>query len=463
MKKHYTLAARRSSTLDSGRCRKIMEVFALTPDKLEQSPILQDVMVSTQGITYVTGFSGAGKSTLLRLLAADHPEVIMPAPPERQDIPLIELLGADIKEAMEVFGWVGLGEAFLYLTPYRLLSDGQKARAQLALALSQKPGLIIADEFLSTLDRITAKVVAYSFQRICRKFGSNAVVSTAHNDLVEPLAPDQLIRLDLHGEHCVERRPITHPCIPEFRGLVLEEGTLEDYKSLSRFHYFEDMDFGEEFATEIYAVRHQGQCIGVSVLMAPYPADWEEMAYFKDVNDRVRVCIRLVVHPSFRGAGLAKLLMRPSLSHISYIETRSALALYQPIYLSAGYQAVELPGNRRTPLRDTLETELLRAGIKDTSQLHDPKFCDEFVFGLTSDQLVELQRLSYQLYVEGQVQDYLYYRAIAKLPPLKLAERTELQELFNSACDEIPLTTLLQETVFFPMQGFAVRHSVPGQ
>lgn len=456
----YT-ATRPPTAVHSQRCREIMNIFALSPGRLERSKILRDIPVKVGGVTYVTGYSGSGKSTLLRLIMQRHTRVLVPAPPLDETLPLIDLVGTNVKEAMEVFGWAGLGEAFIYLTPYQCLSDGQKARAQLALALSQKPELLIVDEFLSNLDRVTAKVVAYNFQRVCRTSGTHAVVATAHADLLEPLAPDHFIRLDLHGGYQAQEWAVPHAYIPEFTSIALEHGTEDDYRALARFHYFGDAELGadSDFKTEIFRLRHEGSVIGVVVLQAPYPHDWEEAPYFREVCDRLRVLTRLVIHPSFRGAGLAKLLMRPSLSRIPFIETRSALGLYQPIYLSAGYRTTDLPGNQRTSVRGRLEEFLRVLGVNDTHTFHDIEACETMLLGLTELQRGQLHEMCLALYVEGLMNDYVYYRSVAELPPLDLTSQQELHQLFRDACDQIPTEMLLQETVYFPMQGFAVQHS----
>jgi ABC-type lipoprotein export system ATPase subunit len=459
--KTYTFASQQATgNIASSRCQEVMEIFAITVDKIGSRPILQEVAVASEGITYVTGFSGSGKSTLLNLIRRDHPHAVLPAPPERQDVPIIDLVGGDLREAMQLLGYVGLGEAYLYLTPYELLSEGQKARFQLAYALDRQPKLLLIDEFLSNLDRITAKVVAYNFQKLCRKRGIQAVVATAHDDLLEPLAPDVLIRLDLNGEHESSVRPVAEPVIPELHGLRVERGTIEDYRALKRFHYFneEDLGDGEDFETEIHAIRYEGRCIGICVMTAPYPKDWEDIPYFGDINGRLKSITRVIIHPSFRGAGLVKPLIRPETSTVPYIETCSALGLYMPIYLSAGYSKVEVPTNRRTEKREALETRVYELGVQDMSTLHDPKLCKTFVESLRSEQLEQLHELALHLYAENLVNWNLYLRNIVELPALTEAQRHELEALLLDASNELPTEVLLQETVYFPMQGFAVKH-----
>ncbi|KAF1340673.1 MULTISPECIES: hypothetical protein [Bacillus] len=440
--------------------QRVQEIFGVTDTQLNNRLIFKNITFLMHDVTYITGFSGSGKSTLVNLIKKDFPDAVIPTPPAKQDIPIIDLLDLELQESMKILGWVGLGEAYLYLTPYSALSEGQKTRFLLAMALSRNPSIIIVDEFLSNLDRITAKVVAYSFQKICRKQEIHLIVASAHNDLIEALAPDILIDLDLNGTHRITNRPIEKPFVPDISGVQVESGTIKDYEELKRFHYFgdEDLFVDNEFETEIFTIRLKEKCIGVSVMKSPYPKDWEEIDYFKDINDRIRCLVRLIIHPSFRTIGLSKLLMRPKFLDVPYIETRSALGLYMPIYLSGGYSRTELPDNKLSPLRQKLWNNLSFMGLSDVHLLRDDIYCENFVQNLSGKQKEALRYLALNVYVEMMVNNYIYFRSISKMIPLLPKEMDELKEMFLDVSDEIPVTVLLQETSLFKMQGFVVQH-----
>lgn len=444
----------------SERYDKVCEVFALNEQTLNKRPILNSIELDVGGIMYITGYSGAGKSTLLRMIQRDLSEedIEEPKAPEKVDIPIIDLLGKDLKEAIKLLGWVGLGESYLYLLPYNALSEGQKTRFQLALSLNQKPNVILVDEFLSNLDRITAKVVAYSFQKTCRKLGISAIVATAHDDLTEALAPDTQVTLDLNGAYQVLKYPLEKAFLNGLHNLEIRQGSLDDYDQLKRFHYFGDVDFAADgYDMEIYATHYEDTCIGVSVLVSPYPKDWNVVHYFREVNERVKSIARLVVHPSFRGAGLSIPLMRPSLSKLAFIETRSALGLYMPIYLAAGYRSVEVATNTVSDRRQMLWDRLWDLGIDPLSFLDKEKGVQslETIAGKAPDDLLPL---ALEVMVEMLVKDYLYFRENIDLQPLTDQQHQEIREIFMDACDELPLDYMLYETAYFRMQGFVVKH-----
>jgi ABC-type glutathione transport system ATPase component len=53
--------------------------------------------------------------------------------------------------------------------------------------------VLVADEFASTLDRLCARAVAYRLRRLADREGVTVLAASAHDDLVEDLAPDVLV------------------------------------------------------------------------------------------------------------------------------------------------------------------------------------------------------------------------------------------------------------------------------
>ncbi len=78
----------------------------------------------------------------------------------------------------------GLSDAFLLIRKFET-SDGQRYRYKIAKLLNSSARTWVADEFLSTLDRATAKVVAYSIQKLARRNRNTLIVATTHTDLIE--------------------------------------------------------------------------------------------------------------------------------------------------------------------------------------------------------------------------------------------------------------------------------------
>ncbi|MGB2998864.1 MAG: hypothetical protein WBC59_09555, partial [Phycisphaerae bacterium] len=53
--------------------------------------------------------------------------------------------------------------------------------------------ILVADELASTLDRLCARAVAYRLRRLADREGVTVLAASAHDDLVEDLAPDVLV------------------------------------------------------------------------------------------------------------------------------------------------------------------------------------------------------------------------------------------------------------------------------
>jgi ABC-type ATPase with predicted acetyltransferase domain len=98
-----------------------------------------EIKIEKGEIAYITGESGSGKSTLLKALEKDihqhtrqkciNINTIKPPPPNK---PIIETVGKNLEEALNLLSHVGLNDAFLFLRPYNQLSDGQKYRYKIA-------------------------------------------------------------------------------------------------------------------------------------------------------------------------------------------------------------------------------------------------------------------------------------------------------------------------------------------
>ena len=94
------------------------------------------------------------------------------------------------------------------------LSDGQRYRFALALAIARKPQWIVADEFAALLDRTTAKVIAHNVRRLADRYGIGFVLATAQNDIETDLEPDICVTCELDGQIDVRVARIESTTLP---------------------------------------------------------------------------------------------------------------------------------------------------------------------------------------------------------------------------------------------------------
>lgn len=190
------------------------------------------------GIVFVTGTSGSGKTSLLNTVFKTIPNTQMLEEFSNIEVSLVDAFCDEFKwsvaQCLRWLGCFGLAEVRVYLTSFRYLSEGQKYRARLARLLAKNPSCVVIDEFLSVLDRQTARVVAFQFQKLCRMHGIAAIIASSHNDLIEPLGVDSLVLIHLNRKidikHFKDKK--LSPCLSELNSLAVQEGTWDDYNAL---------------------------------------------------------------------------------------------------------------------------------------------------------------------------------------------------------------------------------------
>ena len=169
-----------------------------------------ELPIRSGDVVCFTGASGTGKSSLMRAAAAslraENQTVLNLDELELGERILIDALERPASEAMGILAASGLGEARLLLRTPAELSDGQRRRFRLALAISRKPDWIVADEFSATLDRTLAKVIAYNLRRLADKTGIGFLLATTHEDILADLDPT--LHIICRGDGEIEvRRP----------------------------------------------------------------------------------------------------------------------------------------------------------------------------------------------------------------------------------------------------------------
>ena len=177
-------------------------------------------------ITLIAGPSGAGKSTLLRATRDAHPNrrwidlaTVAAADDDgganAHHLPLVDCFGhLPLRDTLALLARVGLGEAWSYLRTPAELSEGQRWRFRLALALhdaarhAADAPVIACDEFAAVLDRVTALIVAHRLRRAIDAIGhAAAVVATSHEDVESALAAEMTVRCDFGREEIRMTKP----------------------------------------------------------------------------------------------------------------------------------------------------------------------------------------------------------------------------------------------------------------
>ena len=328
----------------------VAEAFGLGVDEYQEHVIYDDVelKVGPQDIVYVSGDSGSGKSVLLDAIVRDlNPREAVrmsdvEIDPER---PLIDTVGRSVEEGLKLLSKVGLNDAFLFVRRYSQLSEGQKYRYRVAKLIETGSQWWIMDEFCSTLDRDTAKIVAFNVQKLARKLGKAVVAATTHTDLFEDLAPSVHIHKRFGKEICVKYYPHqeSKQC-SLLEEMQVQDGSYEDWKKVAGFHY---RSHQVAFMQKIFVLKRKGRVCGAIVYVypmstAPCRESVLKIESMKELNEKVARVARVVVHPKYRTIGAGVKLVHDSLPLCGKpcVEMIAVMARYNPFAERAGMKKI---------------------------------------------------------------------------------------------------------------------------
>ena len=201
------------------------------------------------------------------------------------------------------------------------------------------------DEFAACLDRDTAKIIAFNLQKIARQQDKAVIAATTHSDLQEDLKPSVLIHKRFGEEIQINYFPndsAAECSLP--REMKIEEGTREDWKKLSIFHYREH---GVSVPRKIFRLVRNDELCGVIVYSYPPPACYGRRLMLprmaiQEINQQLSTINRIVIHPKYRTIGLGAKLLQETLPQAGtpYVELIAVMAKYSPFAEKAGMQKI---------------------------------------------------------------------------------------------------------------------------
>lgn len=297
-----------SPVTNSFRVAQVAGMFDLDLQKATRETITLTIPPQQEDwrLGVIVGPSGSGKSTLARWLFGDR---VLSRSSWPADRPVIDAFpDLSIKHIVGLLTTVGFASPPAWLRPYYLLSNGEKARCDLAWALARSQTcppaeveverwhrllppdadknlpLVVCDEFTSVVDRHVARAIAAGIHRRMQRgeLACRFVAVTCHYDIIEWLAPDWVIDMATRqfARRCLPRPPITLAIVPCGR---------EAWRAYRRHHY---LSGSLPAAAECYLALWQGEAVAFCAVAS-------------QVGNRGYSRIsRLVVLPEYQGMGI---------------------------------------------------------------------------------------------------------------------------------------------------------------
>jgi GNAT superfamily N-acetyltransferase len=126
--------------------------------------------------------------------------------------------------------------------------------------------------------------------------------------------------------------------------MKVDEGTGEDWRKLAGFHYRSHKIAGPR---KIFCLKRGDELCGVIVYCYPPPTCFGRRLVLpkmsmKELNDKLSIISRVVVHPKYRTIGLGVKLVRETLAKAGtpYVEMPAVMAKYNPFAEKAGMQKI---------------------------------------------------------------------------------------------------------------------------
>lgn len=191
-----------------------------------------------------------------------------------------------VRDIVGALSSVGFASPPGWLKPYRVLSNGERFRVNLARAIVDDRPLVALDEFSSVVDRQVGRIGAHACAKAVRaRPGKQFVAVTCHEDVLEWLQPDWVLEphIGKFSWRSVQRRPRVD--------LEIVRCSHEAWKWFAPHHYLSsELHRG----SRCFAGMIDGSPVAFgAILYFPHPR-----------SNQIWRIHRLVVLPDYQGLGL---------------------------------------------------------------------------------------------------------------------------------------------------------------
>ena len=306
----------RCPVYDSFRVQQVAGMFdvPLGGEQTERFTAEVPALDKAWDIGLVVGPSGSGKSTIAR---RQWPAAytIARSWPENRAV-LDGFCAGPIKDITAALTAVGFSSPPNWVKPYRVLSNGERFRCDLARAILEGGPLVVFDEFTSVVDRTVARIASAAVAKAIRRMKRRFVAISCHYDIARWLQPDWV--LDMQGPALNWRR-LRRPSIR----LELHRSDASAWPLFAKYHYLSG------------GVNRTAHCFVGTI--AGQPAAFCAVLPVIGYAGRRRVS-RIVVRPDFQGVGVGRAMLA------------AVAAMYPRMSITTGHPAMIRALKRRPAL-----------------------------------------------------------------------------------------------------------------
>ncbi len=236
----------------------------------------------------IVGPSGSGKTTIARELFGASMVGAWDWP---QDKSVLDGFPVDmsIKEILELLSSVGFSSPPSWVRPFRVLSNGEQFRVNMARTLAEMKDLAVVDEFTSVVDRTVAQIGSAAIQKTVRRHGQKFIAVSCHYDIAEWLEPDWIYQP--HVNQLIVGRSLRRPTIE----LEIKRVHSSAWQMFRKHHY---LDTNLNISAACFVAFWQDVPVAfASVLPFPHP-----------IRKHIKREHRTVCLPDYQGVGIGNAL-----------------------------------------------------------------------------------------------------------------------------------------------------------
>lgn len=191
MQSSYQLIINRESqVIKTPRVLQLNGIFDIPPsDRSAESWKINLQLPEQWNVGLIVGPSGSGKTTIARELFGDYLVKDWPWPDDKS---IVDGFPRDmsIKDIVALLSSVGFSSPPSWVRPFRVLSNGEQFRVNMARTLCEMKELAVVDEFTSIVDRTVAQIGSAAIAKTVRKRQQRFIAVSCHYDIANWLEPD---------------------------------------------------------------------------------------------------------------------------------------------------------------------------------------------------------------------------------------------------------------------------------